>query len=89
MDGMCRVSISRFIRDRLLLSSLQREILPELLRQVKNRGETALRMWSAGCAAGEEPYSLTILWALGLDQRAADAQVKIDIIATDSEGLEN
>ena len=85
VDDICRISISRFFRDRLLFSSLQRDILPELLRQVKARGETMLHIWSAGCAAGEEPYSLSILWGLGLSQRAADAQMNIDIIATDSD----
>lgn len=85
LDGLCRVTISRFFRDRLVFSSLQSLILPELVQRMERRGDTALRIWSAGCAAGEEPYSLSILWDLDVKERAADTQTKIEIIATDSD----
>jgi chemotaxis protein methyltransferase CheR len=41
---------------------LQQEVLPQLAEKITARGETELRCWSLGCAAGEEPYSLAILW---------------------------
>ncbi|MBI3772793.1 MAG: chemotaxis protein CheR [Gammaproteobacteria bacterium] len=85
LDGLCRITISRFFRDRLVFSTLQRIILPELVQQMQRRGETVLRLWSVGCAAGEEPYSLNILWELDEKQRVAHAQAKIEIIATDSD----
>jgi chemotaxis protein methyltransferase CheR len=54
------VSISRFFRDRPLWQILEGEILPSLI------GEHAsgLRVWSAGCALGQEVYSFSILWAM-------------------------
>jgi chemotaxis protein methyltransferase CheR len=52
------VSISRFFRDRELWEILQRELLPLLA----SRADRTLRVWSAGCASGEEPYSLKMLW---------------------------
>jgi chemotaxis protein methyltransferase CheR len=70
LDGLCRVTISRFFRDRLVFSSLRSAILPGLVQRMRARGETALRIWSAGCAAGEEPYSLSILWELDIKCRA-------------------
>ncbi|MBW2033175.1 MAG: hypothetical protein JRI94_06210, partial [Deltaproteobacteria bacterium] len=52
------VSISRFFRDRKLWEVLQTEILPGLIeKRVKK-----IRVWSAGCASGEEVYTLKILW---------------------------
>lgn len=51
------VSISRFFRDRQLWQSLQARILPVLA----GRAET-VRVWSAGCASGEEPYTFRIVW---------------------------
>jgi chemotaxis protein methyltransferase CheR len=85
LDGLCRVTISRFFRDRLVFSALQSAILPELAQRMAGRGDSVLRLWSAGCAAGEEPYSLSILWELGVKGRAADAIAGIEIVATDSD----
>jgi chemotaxis protein methyltransferase CheR len=52
------VSISRFFRDRRLWEALQREILPELASSYPK----GLNVWSAGCACGEEVYSLKMVW---------------------------
>lgn len=52
------VSISRFFRDRHLWECLQYEVFPKFME--KYVGE--LRIWSAGCARGEEAYSVKILW---------------------------
>ncbi len=52
------VPISRFFRDRRLWVVLETELLPGLIRWCGN----PLRVWSAGCARGEEVYSLKILW---------------------------
>ena len=52
------VSISRFFRDRRLWEVLEDRVLPELIAS----GKDPLRVWFAGCASGEEVYSLRILW---------------------------
>ena len=52
------VSISRFFRDRQLWQDLAKIYIPELA----NRFPGGIRMWSAGCAGGEEAYSFRILW---------------------------
>jgi len=57
-DRLMTVSISRFFRDKKLWDHLLVEILPRLVRQ---NSET-ISVWSAGCASGEEVYSLKILW---------------------------
>ena len=57
-----------FFRDHDAWLHLQREILPELLADLKP-GEP-VRVWCAGCASGEEAYGLAILLAeaLGVDE---------------------
>jgi len=52
------VSISRFFRDQRLWETLEKEILPELIEKRSDK----IKVWSAGCASGEEVYSLKILW---------------------------
>jgi chemotaxis protein methyltransferase CheR len=54
------VSISRFFRDGPLWRILEEEILPSLVANHPG----GLRVWSAGCALGQEAYSLRILRAL-------------------------
>jgi len=51
------VTISRLFRDRGLWQALQERILPDLSRQYS----PPLRIWSAGCACGEEAYSLAMV----------------------------
>lgn len=56
-ECLMAVSISRFFRDRKLWETLQSRILPILA----GKENPSVRVWSAGCASGEEPYSLRIL----------------------------
>jgi chemotaxis methyl-accepting protein methylase len=78
------VTISRFFRDREVFARIGASVIPSILE--KGRGE--LRAWSIGCASGEEPYSLAILWKEKFqDQWPA---VRFVILATDiDEGLLN
>jgi chemotaxis protein methyltransferase CheR len=67
LRSLCRVTISRFWRDRGMWDYLGGHILPELATSVHQRGEETLRALSLGSASGEEPYSLSILWKLKVD----------------------
>jgi chemotaxis protein methyltransferase CheR len=50
-----------FFRERRQLQALVAEILPEALLQRRERSGGPVTIWSAGCASGEEPYSIVIL----------------------------
>lgn len=52
------VTISRFFRDRQLWSCLKTSLFPTLIA----RFQEPIRIWSAGCAGGEEPYSIAMAW---------------------------
>jgi chemotaxis protein methyltransferase CheR len=67
-----------FFRDRACFEALERRVLPALIEARRPRG--ALRIWSAGCATGEEPYSLAILVDRLLPDRA---QWDVTILGTD------
>lgn len=53
------ITESYFFRDRGQFALLRRHILPDIIARARARRR--LRVWSAGCAGGEEPYSLAIL----------------------------
>lgn len=65
LDSACRITISRFYRDRGVFDALGAIVIPALARAAHARGEHALACLSLGCASGEEPYSVKLLWELG------------------------
>jgi chemotaxis methyl-accepting protein methylase/anti-anti-sigma regulatory factor len=71
-----RVGETRLFRHRSQIAALSDVVAPAL----RARGRRAIRAWSAGCAAGEEPYTLAIVLSRALPDCA------ISILATDVSG---
>jgi chemotaxis protein methyltransferase CheR len=82
IDALCRITISRFYRDRGVFAHLGEAVLPALAAAAA-RGERTLRCWSAGCGSGEEPYSLAILWAFRLAH--SFPRLTLAVVATDAD----
>lgn len=72
------IHVTQFFRNPSTFALLERQVLPELQRRVQAEGRRTLRLWSVGCASGEEPYSLALLM-----QELASPEVKVDILGTD------
>lgn len=69
-----------FFRDRACFEALEQYVLPALIASRRSEGMLRLRFWSAGCATGEEPYSLAIL----LDRLLPDlSNWALTLLATD------
>ena len=67
LDGFCRITISSFYRDQNVFRLLGEHVLPQLAQQAaKENGNVTC--WSAGCASGEEVYTLKILWDLSIPE---------------------
>jgi chemotaxis protein methyltransferase CheR len=75
------INVSMFFRDPLAFEYLQ-SLISNTLQMKLRRGEHNLRIWSAGCSTGEEPYSLAIMIREILDFNH-DSEVTVDIIGTD------
>ncbi|UCG01184.1 MAG: hypothetical protein JSW11_16395 [Candidatus Heimdallarchaeota archaeon] len=69
------VNVTRFFRDKELFDVLENEILPHILNRTKK-----VRIWSAGCAIGPEPYSIAIMIK---KQNRKSKEKNIHILATD------
>jgi chemotaxis protein methyltransferase CheR len=50
-----------FFREVFQLKALTEEILPEIKADKERKGDKTLRIWSAGCSTGEEPYTIAML----------------------------
>ena len=72
------IGVTRFFRDPEAFTLLEQRILPELL--TREPRQTPLRLWVAGCATGEEAYSLAILLQ---ELTATYGERPIKIFATD------
>lgn len=82
LDELCQVTISRFYRDKMVFAYLAGTVLPALCQQALRQGRRVLNVWSAGCASGEEPYSLMLVWHFGLQQQFP--HLALNILATDT-----
>jgi two-component system CheB/CheR fusion protein len=76
------INVTSFFRDPPALAELQRTVLPALV--INHSDDKPLRVWVAGCASGEEAYSLAIIIQEFLDKRSLSMPVQI--FATDLSG---
>ncbi len=76
------ISVTNFFRDPEAFEGLEQDALPRLI-EARQPGEQ-VRAWVAGCATGEEAYSLSILLREQIDKQAKP--LDIQIFATDIDG---
>lgn len=75
-------SYSEFFRNPLTFAYLEQVVLPQLIEKKRIRKENEIRIWSAGSASGQEPYSLAILFDDFKCSRSSDFCYRI--FATDN-----
>lgn len=79
LDSCCDITISRFYRDHEVYDYIYKEILPDTIKTLQV-GDN-LRIWSAGCCSGEEPYTMSLISAFNFPE--IFLRHKINIVATD------
>jgi two-component system, chemotaxis family, CheB/CheR fusion protein len=80
------IKVTEFFRDPELFTYLRDRVLPGLVSEARERGE--LRIWSAGCATGEEAYTLAMLVSDLIGDNAEELQVRIFATDIASEAVE-
>ncbi|WP_298435970.1 protein-glutamate O-methyltransferase CheR [Geobacter sp.] len=68
-----------FFREAFQLKAFTDEIIPEIREAKLKSGDRSLRIWSAGCSSGEEPYTIAML----LLEMGGFAGWNVEIIGTD------
>ena len=62
LDRLCTITISTFYRDKAVFDFLGTVLLPHLARDARQHTAHVLNALSIGCASGEEPYTLRLVW---------------------------
>jgi chemotaxis methyl-accepting protein methylase len=75
------VNVTDFFRDPPVWEIIRGQVIPDLLKAKAASGQRMIRVWSAGCATGEEPYSLAM--ALVSAMSHVDSEFLLSIAATD------
>ncbi|MDY7039303.1 MAG: protein-glutamate O-methyltransferase CheR [Chloroflexota bacterium] len=81
------INLTYFFRDKTVFQTLRNSVLNPLIREKRRRGRRMMRVWSAGCASGEEPYSVAILFHELLGDEIKDWQIRIQGTDLDAESL--
>ena len=79
------INVTYFFRDDAPWDYLRKEIIPKIIED-KKRSEP-IRVWSAGCASGEEAYSIAMILADALGEEQFRERVKIYATDVDEEAL--
>lgn len=69
------VTVTNFFRDTAVFEKLQKDVIPRLFDKKESRD--SVRLWSVGCATGEEAYSLAILLLEEAGRREAPPQIQL------------
>lgn len=75
------IGVTNFFRDRESWTALEKTVIPQLFQQADQLEQEGIRVWSIGCATGEEAYTLAML----LFEEAArqDVRAHIQVFASD------
>ncbi len=80
------INVSRFFRNPLVFDFISEKLIPPMIFEKIQTDEKYLRIWSAGCACGEEPYSLVIIFNEFLEKESIDL-ILMDISLPKMDGL--
>lgn len=83
LEVMCRIPISRFYRDKAVYDFLADGVLPACAQAARLRKGQTVRVLSAGCASGEEPYTISLIWTLRLAKDFPSIALEITAIDID------
>ncbi|MCL2293397.1 MAG: protein-glutamate O-methyltransferase CheR [Spirochaetes bacterium] len=72
-------NLTRFFRNQAQMDCFEKHIIPELIAYKKKKGSSAIKIWSAGCSTGEEPYTLAMILAEVLPKEFTPSIVASDL----------
>lgn len=66
------INVTQFFRDESVFEYFRHKVVPQIIEHKTRRHQRMIRAWSAGCATGQEPYSLAMAFVSALGEKADD-----------------
>ncbi len=82
LRDLLTVNVTKFKRDKDVWKLIEDEVIPQMIKKKEEDILKNIKVWSAGCATGEEPYSLAISY---LNNNPSE-DLKFKVTATDLDG---
>jgi chemotaxis protein methyltransferase CheR len=86
-------NLTRFFRNQAHFDCLEKHVIPELIKLKKAVGNSTIKIWSAGCSTGEEPYTIAMLLSEILPPpwkyEIVASDISLKCLMTAKEGLYN
>lgn len=83
------INVSHFFRNPLTYELIYKVVLPSMIEYKQSSMDNMIRIWSAGCAHGEEPYSIAILLIELLGKQIKNYNITIYATDIDTDALDN
>lgn len=84
-------NLTRFFRNAAHWETFENHVIPDLIRYKRERGDRTIRIWSAGCSTGEEPYTIAMelseLLPPGFDARILASDLSLKSVLTGQQGF--
>jgi chemotaxis protein methyltransferase CheR len=77
------INVTEFFRDQDVYAAIRKQVIPQIIQYKRESRTNSLRAWSAGCATGEEPYSLVMLFLDALSREKEPNSWMLRVTATD------
>ena len=71
-------NLTRFFRNTAHFKTFEYHVIPDIVENKRNKGNYKIKLWSAGCSTGEEPYSLAMVL-----KEVLPPEFKVEIVASD------
>ncbi len=71
-------NLTRFFRNTAHIETFEYHVIPALIQSKRERGERRIRIWSAGCSTGEEPYTVAMV-----TRELLPAGMELEVVASD------
>ena len=83
------INVTEFFRNMETFDALNRDIIPAIIKSKESGSSNTIRVWSAGCSSGQEPYTLTILFLEAFEKLRKNNRLVIIATDIDKKSLEN